>query len=91
MWAEKAIAAMINIAYSSSGRDEMTSSLGVISSLSSILGTGEAIEQEQVASCLLILCNGSDKCSQMVLQEGVILALVRISVNGTTRWSGRNG
>ncbi|KAF5939868.1 hypothetical protein HYC85_021035 [Camellia sinensis] len=43
------------------------------------------VEQEQAAACLLILCNGNEKCSQMVLQEGVIPSLVSISVNGTMR------
>ncbi|RVW35341.1 U-box domain-containing protein 45 [Vitis vinifera] len=58
---------------------------GLISGLATILDVGEAIEQEQAVVCLLILCNGSEKCSQMVLQEGVIPALVSISVNGTVR------
>ncbi|KAI4343373.1 hypothetical protein L6164_010730 [Bauhinia variegata] len=63
----------------------MISTPGLISALAGILDTGELLEQEQAASCLLILCKGNDKCSQMVLQEGVIPALVSMSVNGTSR------
>ncbi|KAF5741152.1 U-box domain-containing family protein [Tripterygium wilfordii] len=84
-WTEKCIAVLIYLALSKPGKEEMVSAPGLISSLAAILDAGESIEQEQAASCLLILCNGSEKCSQMVLQEGVIPALVSISVNGTTR------
>lgn len=84
-WTEKCIAVLINIASTQSGKDEMVSTPSLISGLASILDIGEAIEQEQAVSCLLILCNGSEKCSQLVLQEGVIPALVSISVNGTAR------
>ncbi|XP_057949547.1 U-box domain-containing protein 6-like [Malania oleifera] len=84
-WTEKSIAVLINLASSKSGKDEMASSLGLISGLATVLDTGEPTEQEQAVSCLLILCNGNEKCSQTVLQEGVIPALVSISVNGTAR------
>lgn len=84
-WTEKVIAVLINLASSQSGKNEMVSTPGLISGLASILDIGEPVEQEQAASCLLILCNGNEKCSQMVLQEGVIPALVSISVNGTSR------
>ncbi|KAJ9169352.1 hypothetical protein P3X46_017556 [Hevea brasiliensis] len=84
-WTEKSIAVLINLATNKSGKDEMVAAPGLIGALATILDTGEPIEQEQAASCLYVLCNGSEKCSQMVLQEGVIPALVSISVNGTTR------
>ncbi|KAF6161429.1 hypothetical protein GIB67_009308 [Kingdonia uniflora] len=84
-WAERTIAVLINLASNKSGRDEIISSPVVISGLASILDTGEPIEQEQAVSCLLVLCNGDENCCEMVLQEGVIPALVSISVNGTTR------
>ncbi|KAL4638677.1 hypothetical protein ACB092_03G163200 [Castanea dentata] len=84
-WTEKVIAVLINLASSQSGKNEMVSTPGLISGLASILDIGEPVEQEQAASCLLILCHGNEKCSQMVLQEGVIPALVSISVNGTSR------
>lgn len=84
-WTEKCIAVLIHLASSKSGRDEIISSPGLIGALASILDMGEAIEQEQAAACLLILCNADEKCSQMVLQEGVIPALVSISVSGTVR------
>ncbi|EEF47498.1 ubiquitin-protein ligase, putative [Ricinus communis] len=84
-WTEKSIAVLINLASNASGKDEMVTTPGLIGGLATILDTGEPIEQEQAASCLYILCNGSEKCSQLVLQEGVIPALVSISVNGTIR------
>ncbi|XP_047324306.1 U-box domain-containing protein 45 isoform X2 [Impatiens glandulifera] len=84
-WTEKCIAILVNLASSRSARDGMISSAGLISGLASVLDVGEPVEQEQAAACLLILCNGNDRCSQMVLQEGVIPSLVSISVNGTMR------
>ncbi|KAK4792237.1 hypothetical protein SAY86_022672 [Trapa natans] len=84
-WAEKSIAVLVNLASSPMGKEEMGSNTELISTLASILDTGEPDEQEQAVLCLLLLCNGNDKCIQMVLQEGVIPALVSMSVNGTTR------
>ncbi|XP_065873930.1 U-box domain-containing protein 6-like [Euphorbia lathyris] len=84
-WTERSIAVLINLAANQSAKDEMATTPGLIGGLSTVLDTGEPIEQEQAASCLYILCNGSDNCSQLVLQEGVIPALVSMSVNGTTR------
>lgn len=84
-WTEKCIAVLINLATSQVGREEMVSNPGLISALASILDTEELEVQEQAVSCLLILCNRSEQCSDMVLQEGVIPALVSISVNGTPR------
>ncbi|GAB2248177.1 hypothetical protein Droror1_Dr00008059 [Drosera rotundifolia] len=84
-WTEKSLAVLINLASNTAGKDAIISSQGLIADLAATLDNGEVIEQEQAASCLLILCTGSEKCSQMVLQEGVIPSLVSISVNGTTR------
>lgn len=82
---EKCIAVLINLSLSKSAKEEIMSSPGLISRLATVLDIGEPLEQEQAAACLLILCNGNEKCSQMVLQEGVIPSLVSISVNGTMR------
>ncbi|KAI4384197.1 hypothetical protein MLD38_002382 [Melastoma candidum] len=84
-WTERAIAVLINLAGDQSGRDEMSSNTELISALSTTLDTGEPFEQEQAVLCLLALCSGDEKCIQMVLREGVIPALVSISVNGTVR------
>ncbi|KAJ4962081.1 hypothetical protein NE237_021991 [Protea cynaroides] len=84
-WTEKSIAVLMNLASNNSGKEEITSSPGLITALSDRLDSGEPIEQEQAVSCLLILCNGNDKCSELVLEEGAIPALVSISVNGTSR------
>ncbi|KAK6160386.1 hypothetical protein DH2020_003767 [Rehmannia glutinosa] len=84
-WTEKCIAVLIYLASSKTARDEIMTTPGLISALATILDVGEPVEQEQAAACLLILCNSNEKCSQMVLQEGVIPSLVSISVNGTVR------
>ncbi|KGN62370.1 U-box domain-containing protein 45 [Cucumis sativus] len=84
-WTEKCIAILINLASTESGRDQMSSTPELISGLAAILDNGEPIEQEQAVACLLILCNGNERCSEMVLQEGVIPGLVSMSVNGTAR------
>lgn len=84
-WTEKCIAVLIYLASSNTARDEIIKTPGLIGSLATILDVGEPIEQEQAVACLLLLCNASEKCSQMVLQEGVIPSLVSISVNGTVR------
>ncbi|XP_023002160.1 U-box domain-containing protein 45-like isoform X2 [Cucurbita maxima] len=84
-WTEKCIAISINLASDESGIDQMASTPELISGLAAILDNGKSIEQEQAVACLLILCNGSERCSEMVLQEGVIPGLVSISVNGTAR------
>ncbi|CAI9093230.1 OLC1v1028679C1 [Oldenlandia corymbosa var. corymbosa] len=85
-WTEKCVAVVINLASSRTAREEIISGApGLISRLATILDIGEPVEQEQAAACLLLLCNGNEKCSQMVLQEGVIPSLVSVSVNGTMR------
>ncbi|KAH0916001.1 hypothetical protein HID58_030447 [Brassica napus] len=84
-WTEKSLAVLLNLVLNEAGKEEMVSVPGLVSNLATILDTGEANEQEQAVSLLLILCKYSEMCSQMVLQEGVIPSLVSISVNGTQR------
>ncbi|KAG9129980.1 hypothetical protein Leryth_007110 [Lithospermum erythrorhizon] len=84
-WTEKCIAVLINLSSSRLARGEIAASPGLVSSLATVVDTGKPVEQEQAVACLLILCNGNEKCSQIVLQEGVIPSLVSISVNGTMR------
>ncbi|CAA6668303.1 unnamed protein product [Spirodela intermedia] len=64
---------------------EIVAAPGLIGALAALLDMGEAAEQEQAVACLLVLCDGDDCCSHLVLQEGVIPALVSLSVNGTSR------
>ncbi|MBA0676934.1 hypothetical protein Goari_018371 [Gossypium aridum] len=84
-WTEKSITVLINLTSSETAKEEMVSASDLITGLASVLDAGKPIEQEQAVSCLLLLCNGNEKCSQIVLQEGVIPALVSMSVNATTR------
>ncbi|KAL3635879.1 hypothetical protein CASFOL_020426 [Castilleja foliolosa] len=53
---------------------------GLVTGLATVLDVGGPDEQGKKK-----MCNANEKCSQMVLQEGVIPSLVSISVNGTTR------
>ncbi|XP_033137137.1 U-box domain-containing protein 45 isoform X1 [Brassica rapa] len=84
-WTEKSLAVLLNLVLNEAGKEEMVSVPGLVSNLATVLDTGEPNEQEQAVSLLLILCNHSEVCSQMVLQEGVIPSLVSISINGTQR------
>ncbi|KAG0484856.1 hypothetical protein HPP92_008935 [Vanilla planifolia] len=84
-WAEKVLTIFINIASNEAGKREMRSTPDLIPGLATVLDTGKPAEQELVISCLLILCCGDHSCSQMVLQEGVIPALVSISVSGSPK------
>ncbi|KAM7251852.1 hypothetical protein ACFE04_023735 [Oxalis oulophora] len=84
-WTEKSIAVLLNLACTQAGKDKIISTPGLISGLVQVMDDGEPLEQEQAVACVLLLCIGNEKCIQMVLQEGVIPALVSISVNGTTR------
>lgn len=84
-WTEKCIPVLINLCSSGEARDKIAATPSVISALTTVLDSGEPVEQEQAITCLLLLCNGDETCSQIVLQEGVIPSLVSISVNGTMR------
>ncbi|XP_028771964.1 U-box domain-containing protein 6-like [Neltuma alba] len=85
MWTEKCIPVLINLAASNLGKEEIISTPGLINAVAKKLESSELLEQEQAVSCLLILCNGNEKCSHKVLREGIIPSLVLISVNGTPR------
>ncbi|KAL3636457.1 hypothetical protein CASFOL_021004 [Castilleja foliolosa] len=82
---EKCISILIYLASSEIAKEEITTAYGLVTGLATVLDVGGSVEQEQAVMCLLTLCNANEKCSQMVLQEGVIPSLVSISVNGTTR------
>lgn len=81
--AEVVIAVLTSMA--NLAKDDIISTHGLVSALSSVLDSIEPMVQEQAAAFLLILCTKNEKCIQMVLQEGVIPSLVSISANGTTR------
>ncbi|XP_078447247.1 U-box domain-containing protein 45-like [Wolffia australiana] len=84
-WAERSIAILANLSSIQEGKNEIMATPGLISDLATVLDAGEGAEQEQAAACLLVLCDGDDWCSHLVLQEGVIPALVSLSVSGTAR------
>ncbi|KAL0297092.1 UNVERIFIED_CONTAM: U-box domain-containing protein 45 [Sesamum radiatum] len=84
-WRGKCITVLNCLASSKAACDDITVAPGLIRGIATSLDVGEHVEQEQAATCLLKLCNATEKCSQIVLQEGVIPSLVLISVNGTTR------
>lgn len=76
---------MINLASSKPGSKEIMSTPGLIAGIAAVLDIGELPEQEQAVACLLVLCSGDEKCSEMVLKEGVVPGLVSVSVNGTMK------
>lgn len=59
--------------------------IGLISCLASILDVGELPEQELIVTCIMVLCDNDERCIEMVLQEGVIPALVSVSANGSEK------
>ncbi|KAF5754137.1 putative U box domain, armadillo-like helical, Zinc finger, RING/FYVE/PHD-type [Helianthus annuus] len=82
-WTEKVLAILSNMV--NLARDEIVSTHGLVSGLSSALDMNEPNVQEQAAACLLTMCTGNETCIQMVLQEGVIPSLVSVSANGSAR------
>ncbi|KAJ0798659.1 putative armadillo-like helical protein [Helianthus annuus] len=82
-WTEKVLAILTNMV--NLARDEIVSTHGLVSGLSSALDMNEPNVQEQAAACLLTMCTGNETCIQMVLQEGVIPSLVSVSANGSAR------
>ncbi|KAL0408500.1 UNVERIFIED_CONTAM: U-box domain-containing protein 45 [Sesamum radiatum] len=84
-WREKCIPVLNCLASSKAACDDITAAPGLIRGIATSLDVGKHVEQEQAATCFLKLCNANEKCSQVVLQEGVIPSLVLISVNGTKR------
>ncbi|KAG9144606.1 hypothetical protein Leryth_010817 [Lithospermum erythrorhizon] len=84
-WTQNCIPVLINLSSSGAARGKIAATPSIISALAAVLDSDEPVEQEQAVVCLLLLCNGNEKCSQIVLQEGVIPSLVSISVNGTMR------
>lgn len=84
-WTEKVLAVFMNLLSNPDAKRRMAATPGFISSLAMVLDTGEPPDQEQAVVCLLVLCISDDNCSHMVLQEGVIPALVSLSANGTAR------
>ncbi|ONK77747.1 uncharacterized protein A4U43_C02F10120 [Asparagus officinalis] len=84
-WPEKVLAVFTNLVSNPDAERKMIATPGFISSLAMALDNGEPPEQELAVECLFVLCISDDNCSHMVLQEGVIPALVSLTVNGTAR------
>uniref|UniRef100_A0A0D9W6I6 RING-type E3 ubiquitin transferase n=1 Tax=Leersia perrieri TaxID=77586 RepID=A0A0D9W6I6_9ORYZ len=80
---EKAIAVLINMALTRAGKQEIAANSAMVGAIVVILDNGEPAEKEKAVSCLWIICSGDEGGSQMVLQEGVIPALVSLTANGT--------
>lgn len=82
-WTDKALTVLINLALTWPGKKEIAANQAIVGDIVLILDNGEAAEQEKAVSCLWVICNGDEGCSQTVLQEGVIPALVSLTANGT--------
>lgn len=82
---EKIVALLYNVSSIEEGRSTIAETEGGIAVLAEILETGSLKEKEHAAATLLILCTNSSQHSQLVLREGVIPALVSLSVSGNPR------
>uniref|UniRef100_J3LZ43 RING-type E3 ubiquitin transferase n=1 Tax=Oryza brachyantha TaxID=4533 RepID=J3LZ43_ORYBR len=80
---EKALAVLINLALTRAGKKEIAANSDMVGAIVVILDNGEPAEKEKAVSCLWIICSGDEGGSLMVLQEGVIPALVSLTANGT--------
>ncbi|GKU94495.1 hypothetical protein SLEP1_g7991 [Rubroshorea leprosula] len=78
-----------NLLNNQEGRASITSTTGCIASIAELLETGNREVQEAAVTVLLSLCLQSVRHCQLVMEEGVIPALVYISKNGTEK--GRAG
>lgn len=82
---ETLLTILSNIASTKEGTREIMCTIGLISCLASILDVGELPEQELIVTCIMVLCDNDERCIEMVLQEGVIPALVSVSANGSEK------
>ncbi|GLU13737.1 hypothetical protein SLE2022_303520 [Rubroshorea leprosula] len=78
-----------NLLNNQEGRASITSTTGCIASIAELLETGNREVQEAAVTVLLSLCLQSVQHCQLVMEEGVIPALVYIAKNGTEK--GRAG
>ncbi|CAM6058474.1 unnamed protein product [Sphagnum tenellum] len=82
---EKCVALLYNLSSIEEGRSTIAKTEGGVAVLAEILETGSIKEKEHAAATLLLLCTNSSQHSQLVLREGVIPALVSLSVSGNPR------
>ncbi|KAL6652490.1 hypothetical protein ACP70R_011415 [Stipagrostis hirtigluma subsp. patula] len=84
-WTDKALTVLLNLALTRGGKKEISANAAMVGAIVLILDNGEQGEKEKAVSCLYVICSGDEGCSQTVLQEGVIPALVSLTANGTGR------
>ncbi|XP_062184920.1 U-box domain-containing protein 6-like [Phragmites australis] len=84
-WTDKALTVLLNLALTRGGKKEIAANAAMVGAIVLILDNGEPAEKEKAVSCLYVICSGDEGCSQTVLQEGVIPALVSLTANGTVR------
>lgn len=82
---EKTVALLYILAYIEEGRFAIANTEGGITVLAEILDTGSMKEREHAAATLLLMCTSSLQHSELVLREGVIPALVSLSVGSSPR------
>ncbi|KAG0627232.1 hypothetical protein M758_2G184400 [Ceratodon purpureus] len=82
---EKIVALLYILASIEEGRSTIANTEGGIAVLAEILDTGSIKEKEHAAATLLLLCTNSLHHTQLVLREGVIPALVSLSVGNNPR------
>lgn len=82
---EKIVALLCSLASIEEGRSTIADTEGGIAVLAEILDSGSIKEKEHAAATLLLLCTNSLQHSQLVLREGVIPALVSLSMGNSPR------
>lgn len=73
-----------NLCRTEASRVAIAETNGSIASISELLDTGSRDEQEHASAILLSLCSCSPDYCHLVMNEGVIPALVSVSINGNT-------
>lgn len=76
---------MKNLCDTEEARVCITETKGCIASIAEVLETGSCQDQEHAVAILLSLCSQRVEYCQLVMDEGVIPALVNISINGNDK------
>ncbi|KAG0494993.1 hypothetical protein HPP92_005987 [Vanilla planifolia] len=66
---EKVLAVLANVASCPSGNKRIASTPGMLNSITAALEEEQASVREQALSCLLLLCEGDEKCSRTRAKE----------------------
>lgn len=83
--ARHSISILRNLSNLEEGRVSIIETDGCLTSIAELLGSGSNEEQEHAVAVLLSLCSQRVQYCQLVMDEGIIPALVLTSVNGSEK------